>query len=87
MASTVTIRRLGLILRNADAGVTIATIAPGGHGEIAGLKQNDLITSFGGNAVHTVEDIKTVLSITQPGAKIPISVLRNGAIVTLTVVL
>ncbi len=87
IASTVTIGRLGLILKNADDGVTIATIAPGGPSELAGLKQNDVITSFGGNAVHTVQDIENVLSITQAGAKIPVSVMRNGAIVTATVVL
>ncbi len=86
-ASSVTIKRLGLILKNTDGGVTIATIAPGGQGDLAGLKQNDVITSFGGNAVRTVQDIETVLSITQTGAKIPVLVLRNGETITLTVVL
>ena len=84
-ASTMAFRRLGVILKNTSAGVVIATVAPGGPIAGAGLDQGDRIVSFGGNAVHTISDIKLVLSITQAGAKIPIAVERNGATIAVTV--
>lgn len=85
--SLITVRRLGVILKNTPAGVIIATIAPGGASATAGLAQGDLITQFGGNIVHTVSDINMVLSITNAGTHVPITVERGGSTVTVTVVL
>ena len=67
-ASTMAFLQLGAILKNTSAGVTIATVAPGGPFAEAGLNQNDRILSFGGNVVHTISDITLVLSITKAGA-------------------
>lgn len=76
---------LGVVLEDRPDGVVIEFISPDGAAARGGLQQGDHIVSFGGNAVHSIRDIDTVLSITSTGANIPITVERAGEAVTVEV--
>lgn len=78
---------LGAVLEDRPDGVVVEFIAPDGAGARGGLQQGDDIVSFGGNTVHSIRDIDTVLSITSAGATIPITVERAGSPVTVRVAL
>ena len=84
-AASETESSLGAVLEDRPNGVVVEFIAPTGAGAHGGLQQGDIIVSFGGNAVHSIRDIDTVLSITSTGATVPITVERAGASVTVDV--
>jgi membrane-associated protease RseP (regulator of RpoE activity) len=70
--------RLGLALENEASGVYVEFVAPGGAGDVAGIRQNDRIVSIGSNAVSSVQDIETILEMTAAGATVPLVVERSG---------
>lgn len=84
-AASETESSLGVVLEDVSNGVVIEFIAPGGVAARGGLQQGDLILTFGGNAVHSIRDIDTVLSITTSKAVIPITVERSGSPVNVSV--
>lgn len=86
-AASETERSLGVVLEDEPSGVLVEFIAPGGPAARGGMEQGDLILSLGGNTVHSIRDVDTVLSISSTGAAIPITVERSGTPVTVSVTL
>ncbi len=59
-------------------GVLILEVVPGGPADDAGLRPGDVITTFGGTPVRTVEEFLGELRQVRPGASVTVEVLRNG---------
>ena len=61
-----------------DSGVRIAAVEAGSPAENAGLKEGDVIVSYGGTAVAGIDDVHRLLTETRVGQEAPIVVLRRG---------
>jgi hypothetical protein len=69
---------------NAVRGVTVAFLQPGfPSGQV--LRLNDRIVAAGGLPIDTWEKLRAVIVSRDPGDEIPISVVRDGATLNLTV--
>ncbi|MDR2940317.1 MAG: trypsin-like peptidase domain-containing protein [Clostridiales bacterium] len=70
------------------AGVLIVSATPGSCAEKAGIIANDIITSFNGKTVFTMENLQEFLGECIVGQSVEVKILRNGTeSVVLTVVL
>jgi serine protease Do len=59
-------------------GVTIASIAPGGPAESAGLKVGDTITAVDGKKIKTGDELVNDISSRKPGTKSDLTIVRGG---------
>jgi len=64
----------------------IASVRPDSPAAQAGLQVDDVITSFGGNKFTSANFLK-VLARYKPGDKVPVTLLRGGHSITITVTL
>ncbi|MDB5479430.1 MAG: hypothetical protein JWO83_483 [Caulobacteraceae bacterium] len=69
--------------RDADTAVLVMEAA-GGAAERGGLRQGDLILEFDGQAVFTVDDLHRLLTDDAAGRDLPVKVLRQAKLETLT---
>ncbi len=60
-------------------GLYVADIIPGSGAEQAGIKQGDIISKVEGNTVYESSDLQERVGRLQPGDKIHLTVLRDGA--------
>ncbi|HBH26645.1 MAG TPA: serine protease, partial [Rhodospirillaceae bacterium] len=60
-------------------GALVAEVTPGGPAEAAGLKQGDIIVSFGGQAVGAMRDLPRMVAGAQIGAEATVVYWRDGA--------
>jgi serine protease Do len=65
----------------------VRSVLPGGGGEAAGLKEGDIITKVEGVTVYESSDLQERVGRLQPGDKINLTILRNGAEKNVTVTL
>lgn len=63
---------------DADQGVVIVRVMPDTPAETAGLKQGDLITKIGGNAVENVTDVQSQVESGGIGEELEVSIIRAG---------
>lgn len=75
-------RKLGI-----EGGIKATTIAANGAAAESGLKEDDIVTKAGGEAVSGTGHLRTLLGKLNPGDKLELEVLRAGKKVTLNVVL
>ncbi|QXV66415.1 Do family serine endopeptidase [Mucilaginibacter sp. 21P] len=68
-------------------GLYVNSLVAGGGAEQAGIKQGDIITKVEGNTVYESSDLQERVARLQPGDKINLTVLRNGAEKNFTVTL
>lgn len=61
-----------------ETGVLVLSVEPGSPAEKAGLKDGDVLVSFAGAAIATVDDLHRVLSGPRVGVAAPLVVLRNS---------
>jgi serine protease Do len=59
-------------------GVLITRVLDGGAAKEAGLKENDVILKFDGNAVNSVSELQEHVGEHRPGDKAEITYIRNG---------
>jgi serine protease Do len=59
-------------------GILISQVSDNSPAEKAGLKVGDLIVSYQGNEVTDVADFRNRVSLTSPGSKVSLSVIRDG---------
>jgi serine protease Do len=59
-------------------GVLISQVMPNTPAEKAGLKQGDVVIKFNGEAVESVAPFRNKVSLTSPGTKVKITVIRDG---------
>jgi hypothetical protein len=66
-------------------GLLLSGVRPEGPGGQAGLERGDIIVGMGETEISTIEDYMKVLSTTEPGSSMPVTVVRNDERVTLEV--
>jgi putative serine protease PepD len=84
-----TIKRAYLgVSTSADSGkVTVAAVTAGGPAASAGLQVGDAITSVGGKAVSTPDDVASAIQDRHPGESVEVEVSRGGSTQTFNVTL
>jgi serine protease Do len=82
--------RLGVTIQDVNAadaeiyrlpaitGVEISSVAPGLPAERAGLQMGDVVVQLEGTPVHTVAELQDRIARLQPGAKVRLSLIRDG---------
>jgi len=68
-------KELGL---NEERGAIVMKVIAGSPAEKAGLKENDVITSFNGRQVDSVRELQRLMDETPPGRSVTIDVIRSG---------
>jgi S1-C subfamily serine protease len=68
-------------------GVIIGSVTPGSAADHAGLKRNDVITSFDGEPVSDSNGLRNRVANAQPGSKVAVVVIRDGSERSFTVTL
>lgn len=63
------------------AGLRVVEVVSGGPADRAGLRAGDLILTVGGGQVRDAQDIQRRLFAEAIGTRLPVTVLRNGAMV------
>ena len=76
-------RRVQVSHLTASSGVLVTEIVEGGPADTAGLRVRDVILELGGTIVSSVDDLHRVLTQEAISHETTLSVLRNGALVTL----
>ncbi|MER5885246.1 trypsin-like peptidase domain-containing protein [Streptomyces sp. NPDC001941] len=69
------------------AGVAVVEAPAGGAAGKAGLRQGDIITRIGDTDVTTITSLSEALAADEPGRKVPVTYLRDGATKTADVTL
>ena len=77
-------RQFGL---GVTSGALVQEVVPNSAAARAGLRQGDVIVAFGGQRVHSVEDLQAALRRHKPGDRVPVTVWRNGKNVRIEVTL
>jgi S1-C subfamily serine protease len=67
------------------SGAVVATVAPGGPAEKAGLRPGDKITAIDGKPILTSDDVSAAVTALKPNQKAKIAVVQGGNRRTLTV--
>lgn len=67
-------------------GLRLAQVVPGSPAAIAGLQRGDLVLSVGRQPVQDAQGIQRLLFAESIGAALPVTVLRNGAMVDMVAV-
>ncbi len=70
--------RLGLWLEPVTGGVAIKNIEKGGLGELAGLRQGDVLVEVAGRAPRLPGDVSDAVQRQAPGTWLPLKVQRDG---------
>jgi len=68
-------------------GIIISEVFPDSPGEKAGLKQGDVVTELDGRSFDNSSDFRNAVASKQPGTKVVLTVIRNGAEKKIEVVL
>ena len=61
-----------------DSGVMVATVEPNSAAEKAGLREGDIIVSFGEKPIAAIDDLHRLLTDEQVGLSVSLTVLRRG---------
>lgn len=78
---------LGVQLAEPDGedGVGVAEVVDGGPADAGGLRSGDRIVSAGGEAVDSVADVRSTIAASEPGTRVELEIVRDGARRTVTV--
>ena len=68
---------LGVFAHALEEGVVVAGVVPGGPGEVAGLREGDLIMSFNAEEIGSRRDLYMRLWRHEPGERLDIEVMRD----------
>jgi S1-C subfamily serine protease len=68
---------LGVFAHALEEGVIVAGVVPGGPGEVAGIREGDLIVSFDAEEVSSRRDLYMRLWRHEPGERLQIEVMRE----------
>jgi Tol biopolymer transport system component len=72
---------------NGQKGMLLAGVRRGGPADAAGLRKGDLLIRLGGHVVGGTDDVKFVMTQSQPGARMKAVVLRDGKELEVDVIL
>jgi len=68
-----------------DGGAQIQSVEAGSPAANAGIKEGDVVTKVGDRTITTSEDLVGAIQSSSPGAKMNLTVMRNGSQSTITV--
>ncbi|HOX58578.1 MAG TPA: DegQ family serine endoprotease [Candidatus Paceibacterota bacterium] len=68
-----------------QGGALIGDVVPKGPADKAGLKNGDVVLEFNGKKVRDSRHLKLAVGETKPGSKVPVKILREGAISNLQI--
>ncbi len=74
---------LGMRMTETRSGVEVDYIAPGGPAEGAGLKEQDVVQSYDGTTVTSINQLRTLVQRTRIGRKVQMIVNRGGQQISL----
>jgi S1-C subfamily serine protease len=63
---------------SAESGALIAKVEPGGPADGAGIQAGDVVTALGSTGIRSSGDLLSALRQYQPGAKVELTILRDG---------
>ena len=63
------------------------SVQPGGPADKAGVKNGDIITAVNGHKVGEVASVSSLVSEYEPGARVELTILRDGKTITLSATL
>lgn len=66
-------------------GCVVVQVAENGPADKAGLKQGDIISTFGGTPIENSSHLKNLVAVTLVNSSVSLEVYRNNKLVTLTV--
>jgi serine protease Do len=66
-------------------GALVSEVTPGGPADKGGIRQGDVIVSFGGKSVKTANDLPYMVAETPVGKTVPVTVIRSGKEINLNV--
>jgi len=69
-----------------DSGVMVATAEPDSPAERAGLREGDVIVSYGEQPVAAIDDLHRLLTAEQVGLAVPLTFLRRGEKIVVEIV-
>lgn len=75
---------LGVSLEEKDGGCRIRSLSPGGAGERAGLKRDDVLVEIDGQTVHGIADTHVALWDRKPGDRVEVRVRRKSRLGAVT---
>jgi S1-C subfamily serine protease len=61
-----------------EGGMLVSEVIGDSPAERAGLQVGDLVVGIGRRTVRSIEDVKRALAYFEPGAEVPVTVIRNG---------
>ncbi len=64
-----------------EMGVIVASVIEDGPADLAGVKPNDVITSFNNETVADMDTLKNLIADCEVGDKVPMTVYRDGEII------
>ncbi len=76
--------RLGI---EAQGGALVIEVEPGGPAEKAGIKKWDVVQKFGSRPIRNSVDLQNVISLGPVGEKVDITVLRQGMVLVIPVII
>ncbi len=68
-----------------EMGVFVKDVIPDGSAQLAGIKPNDVITSFNGQTVTDIETLQNLIKDCEVNEKVPVIVYRDGQSVKIDV--
>jgi putative serine protease PepD len=78
---------LGVSLADAANGARVSQVVPGKAAQKGGIQSGDVIMSFGGKKIDSVDTLRFAVDAKHPGDVVKVTVNRNGQTKTVTVTL
>ncbi|MCY3924109.1 MAG: trypsin-like peptidase domain-containing protein, partial [bacterium] len=66
-----------------EPGAIVASVAPGGPAEAAGMEVNDRIVAFDGQPVGSMDELAVAVRLRAPGTEVPVEVVRGDQLIRL----
>ncbi len=76
---------VGVTTADNNGGATIGSVTPNSPAATAGLQTGDVVTRAGTKDIHTSDDLVGVVQGSKVGDKLPLTVVRGGKTLTVTV--
>jgi len=84
---TTQVDRLGFVLEQRNSLIAVRLVLPGGPADIAGIKQNDVLSTIASQHVVTIEDALILISATPANTKLVLVVVRGASEETIPIII
>lgn len=80
-------RLRGILQYTGKEGAVVGAVTPGSPAETAGLQPKDVVQSYNGEAIHSMNQLFTLVQRSRNGQEVPIGIWRAGQALTLKAVI